>query len=74
MVSGLSSRLSSLASSGPLYLVFTGAPPRRGTQAVYFAAMALLDRRACRMAGDSGGPGCKQPCFQPPAVNSPCRS
>ena len=30
MVSGLSSRLSSLASSGPLYLVFTGATPRRG--------------------------------------------
>ena len=28
MVSGLSSRLSSLASSGPLYLVFTGATPQ----------------------------------------------
>ena len=63
----LSSGISSLASSGPLYLVFTGAV----TQAVYFANMALLDRRACRMAGDSGGHGWKQPCFQPPAVNSP---
>ena len=30
MISGLSRRLSSLASSGPLYLVFTGATPRRG--------------------------------------------
>ena len=53
----LSSRLSSLASSGPLYLVFTGAV----TQAVYFANMALLERRACRMAAESGGPGWKQP-------------
>ena len=41
------------------------------TQPVHFAAMALLDRRACRMAGDSGGPGWKQPCFQPLAVNLP---
>ena len=30
MVSRLSSRLSCLAPSGPLYLVFTGATPRRG--------------------------------------------
>ena len=29
----LSSRLSSLASSGPLYLVFTGATPQRGPPA-----------------------------------------
>ena len=31
MVSGLSSRLSSLASSGPLYLGCTGTTPNRGS-------------------------------------------
>ena len=45
--------------------------PARLPRQVYFAAMALLDRRACRMVEDSGGHGWKQPCFQPPAVNSP---
>ena len=47
----LSSRLSSLAPSGSLYLVFTGATP----QPVYFATMVLLDHRACRMVAESGG-------------------
>ena len=46
---------------GPLYLVFTGATP----QPVYFAAMALLDHRACRRVAESGGPGWKQPCLRP---------
>ena len=27
--------------------------------------MALLDRRACRMVAESGGPGWKQPCLRP---------
>ena len=45
--------------------------PSEVPQQVHFAAMALLDRRACRMVEDAGGPGWKQPCFQPPAVNSP---
>ena len=30
-----------------------------------------LECQPCRMVAESGGPGCKQPCFQPPAVNSP---
>ena len=38
---------------------------------VYFATMSLLDRRACPMVADSGGPGWKQPSFQPVAGNSP---
>ena len=50
-----SNRLSFLAPSGPLYLVFTGATPGAVTQAVYFANMALLDRRACRMVAESVG-------------------
>ena len=61
--------------SGPLYLVFT--PTRRPgavTQAVYFANMALLDRRACRMVAESGGPGWKQPCLRPRLGIPPCRS
>ena len=33
--------------------------PTAVTQAVYFANMALLDRRACRMVAESGGPGWK---------------
>ena len=72
----LSSRLSSLAPSGPLYLVFTGATP----QPVYFANMALLDHRACRMVAESGGlaqaspsrrPWLETALFTAPAGNSP---
>ena len=48
--------------------------PGAVTQAVYFANMALLDRRACRMVAESGGPGWKQPCFQPGLGIPPCRS
>ena len=43
------------------YLVFTDATP----QPVYFAAMALLDRRTCRMVAESGRGGWKQPCLRP---------
>ena len=48
--------------------------PSEVPQQVHFAAPAMLDHRPCRMVEDSGGPGWKQPCFQPVAVNSPCRS
>ena len=47
-------------------LFTTGARrPSAVSQPVYFAAMALLDRRACRMVAESGGPGWKQPCLRP---------
>ena len=39
-----------------------------------FANMALLDRRACRMVAESGGPGWKQPCLRPRLGIPPCRS
>ena len=64
----------------PVYTAGLGLIPPHGpepgsmnavTQPVHFANMALLDRRSSRMAGESGGPGWKQGCFQPPAVNSP---
>ena len=61
----LSSRLASLAPTSPLYLVFIGAMHGAVTQPVYFANMALLDRRACRMVAESGSPGWKQPGLQP---------
>ena len=48
--------------------------PGAVTQAVYFANMALLDRRACRMVAESGGPGWKQPCLRPRLGIPPCRS
>ena len=57
---------------------FTSFSPARRpgavTQAVYFANMALLDRRACRMVAESGGPGWKQPCLRPRLGIPPCRS
>ena len=45
--------------------------PSEVPQQVHFAAPAMLYHRPCRMVEDSGGPGWKQPCFQPVAVNSP---
>ena len=39
--------------------------PSAVTQPVYFANLALLDRRAGRMVAASGGPGWKQPCLRP---------
>ena len=48
--------------------------PGAVTQPVYVANMALLDRRACRMVAESGGPGWKQPCLRPRLGNPPCRS
>ena len=54
--------------------------PSAVTQPVYFATMALLDRRACRMVAESGGlaraggPGWKQPCLRPRLGIPPCRS
>ena len=76
----VSSRLSSQTSSGPLYFVVTGATPQQVPQPVYFAAMALLDHRICRMVAESGetaragGPGWKQPCLRPRLGIPPCRS
>ena len=55
----LSRRLSSRAFSGPLYLVVRARRPSTVRQPVYFAAMALLDRRACRMAEESDRHGRK---------------
>ena len=66
---------------------FTSFSPARRpsavTQPVYFANMALLDRRACRMVAESvglagpalaSGPGWKQPCLRPRLEIPPCRS
>ena len=64
----------------PVYTAGLGLTPPYGpepgsmnavTQPVYFAKVALLARGACRMAEDSGGPGWKQPSFQPVAGNPP---
>ena len=55
----LSSRISSRASSGPLYLVFTGGTPKRGHPA------GVLRQH---------GPGWKQPCLRPRLEIPPCRS
>ena len=63
---------------GRLYNRFTSFSPARRpgavTHAVYFANMALLGRRACRMVAESGGPGWKQPCLRPRLGILPCRS
>ena len=48
--------------------------PSAVTQPVYFANLALLDRRAGRMVAASGGPGWKQPCLRPRLEIPPCRS
>ena len=54
--------------------------PSAVTQPVYFATMALLDRRACRMVAESGGlaraspsrrPWLETALFTAPAGNSP---
>ena len=46
--------------------------PSEVPQPVYFAAMALLDHRACRMVAESGGLARASPSFAPPmAGNSP---
>ena len=71
MVSGLSSRLSSLASSGPLYLVFTGRTPQRGHPSrctsprwhCWAAGPAAWSRSPAALAGNSPVyiHGCKSP-------------
>ena len=67
----LNSRLSSQTSSGPLYSFSPTRRPSAVPPPVYFANMALLDRRACRMVAESGetaragGPGWKQPGLRP---------
>ena len=67
----LSSRLASLAPTGPLYLVFIGAMPSAVTQPVYFAAMALLDRPPCRKIAESGSLARASPSRPALAGNSP---
>ena len=63
----LSSRLSSRASSGPLYLVFTGATPQRGHPAgvllQHGAAVPSGQPEPAVLAGNSpvSGPGWKSP-------------
>ena len=77
MVSGLSSRLSSLASSGPLYLVFTGATPRRGypggvlRQHGTAGPPGLPHDRGVRRDGSGRRPWLETALFTAPAGNSP---
>ena len=67
----LSSRLSSRASSGPLYLVFTGATPRRG-----YPGGVLRQHGTAGPLGLPHGRGVRWPwletaLFTAPAGNSP---
>ena len=65
MVSRLSSRLSSLASSGPLYLVFTGATPRRG-----YPGGVLRQHGAAGPPGLPHGRGVRRPWLENPVYFS----
>ena len=71
----LSSRRSSLASSGPLYPFFTGATPQRGYPAGVLRQHGTAGPPA--LAGNSPvyGPGCKSPLpvAEEVAGNSGCR-
>ena len=75
----LSSGISSLASSGPLYPVFTGATPQRGYPAGVLrqhgtaGPPGLPHDRGVRRDG-SGRHGWKQPCLRPRLGIPPCRS